>query len=146
MQVGGVQDATMVAPPPVAEPDAPPALLTLTDPASEELQVNGTPVIVVRRVSRIVGVMVFEVLVEAVTASVIDWTAQVVKFSGTLLTLPMVANRGVRPGTFAVACTCPWNKPVAVVLSVATFVSRVCQVKTPTVEVMFTPRLYAVAW
>jgi hypothetical protein len=136
----------MVAPPPVEDPVAPPLLVTLTDAGSEELQVNGTPVIVVPRVSRTVGVMVFEVLVEVVTASVIDCTAQVVKFSGTLFAVPMVAKMGVRPGIFAVTWTCPGSKPVAVVLSVATVGTRVCQLKIPTVEVMSMPRLYAVAW
>ena len=77
--------------------------------------------------------MVFELLVEVVTVSVIDCTGQVVKFSGTLVTLPMVAKRGVRPGTLAVTWTCPWSKPMAVVLSVATLGIRVCQLKTPTV-------------
>ena len=146
MQVGGVQDAIMVAPPPVVDAVAPPLLLTLTEAASEELQVSGTPVIVVPRVSRTVGAIVFEVLLEDVTASAIDCTAQVVKLTGTLLALPMEAKIGVRPGAFAVAWTCPGSKPVTVVLSVATFANRVCQVKIPTVEVMSVPRLYAVAW
>ena len=89
LQVGGVQEAMMEAPPPLAAPDAPPLLLTLTDPGLEELQVNGTPAISVPRVSKTVGVMVLEVLVEVVTASVIDWTGQVVKAIGRLLTVPM---------------------------------------------------------
>ena len=79
LQVGGVQDAMMLAPPPAEDPLAPPLLLTLIDPGSEELQVKGIPVMVVPRVSTIVGVMVFEVLVEDVTASVIDCTGQAVK-------------------------------------------------------------------
>ena len=57
----------------------------------------------------------------------------------------MVANREVRPGTFAVTCTCPGSRLGTVELRVTTFVTRVCQVKTPTVEVMSTPLLYAVA-
>ena len=79
LHVGGVQDAMIEAPPPLADPLAPPALVTLTEPGSEELQVNGTPVMVVPRVSIIVGVIVLEVLVEVETASVIDCTGQVVK-------------------------------------------------------------------
>ena len=102
-----MQDAIMVAVPPVAVPLATPALLTLTDAASEELQVRGIPVMVVPRVSTTVGVMIFEVLVEVVTSSVIDCTGQVVKLSGMLVTLPMVAKRGVRPGILAVTWICP---------------------------------------
>lgn len=67
--MGGVQEAMMLAPPPLVDPVAPPLLLTLTDPGSEELQVNGTPTICVPRESNTVGVMVFEVLVDVVTAS-----------------------------------------------------------------------------
>ena len=69
-----------------------------------------------------------------------------VKYIGTLLTLPIVANREVRPGTVAVTCTCPGSRVGTVEFSVATLVARVCQVKTPTVEVMSTPLLNAVAW
>ena len=145
MQVGGVHEAMMVAPPPLEDAVAPPALLTLTDPAWEELQVKGTPVISVPRVSKIVGVMVFEVAVEVVTESVIDCTGQVVKYIGRLLAVPMVANRGVRPGTFAVTSTCPGSRLGTVESSVATLGTRLCQVKTPTVGVMSMPLLYAVA-
>ena len=122
LQVGGVQEAMMEALPPLADPDAPPLLLTLTDPGFEELQVNGTPVISVPRVSKTVGVMVFEVLLAVVTASVIDWTGQVVKAIGRLLTVPIVANREVRPGTLAVTSTCPGSRAGAVEFSVATLV------------------------
>ncbi len=62
----------MVAPPPEVDPVAAPALLTLTEPGAEELQVNGMPVICVPRISKTVGVMFSVVLVEEVTASVID--------------------------------------------------------------------------
>ena len=144
LQVGGVQDAMMVALPPAVDALAPPLLVTLTDAGSEELQVNGA-VIVMPRVSRTVGVMVFEVVVEDVTVSAIDCTGQVMKYIGTLWALPMVAKIEVRPGTAAVAWTCPGSKPAAVVLSVATFVNWVCQLKIPTVEVMSAPWLYAVA-
>jgi hypothetical protein len=100
LQVGGVQAAIMVALPPPEDAVAPP-LLTLTDPASEELQVNGA-VIVAPRVSRTVGVMVLVVLVAEVTASEIDCTGQVVKYTGKLIVFPIVAKMGVRPGTLAV--------------------------------------------
>src|ERR1700674_849625 len=110
----------MVALPPAVDALAPPLLVTLTDAGSEELQVKGA-VIIVPRVSRTVGMMVFEVLVADVTVSVIDCTGQVVKYTGTLFALPMVAKMEVRPGTAAVAWICPGSKPTAVVLSVATF-------------------------
>ena len=136
-----MQDAIIVAVPPVAVPLAPPALLTVTDAASEELQVSGIPVMVVPRLSITVGVMVFELLVEVVTSRVIDCTGQVVKLSGMLVTLPMVANRGERPGILAVTCICPWSKALSEVFSVATLGFRSCHSNTPTVEVTSTPRL-----
>src|SRR5580698_4982259 len=43
LQVGGVQDAIRVAPPPPVVANATPVLSTLTDAVCEELQVNGTP-------------------------------------------------------------------------------------------------------
>jgi hypothetical protein len=61
----------MVAPPPPAAANARP-LLAVTDPDSEELQVNGTLVIVVPDESTTVGVILFEVLEEPVTSSWID--------------------------------------------------------------------------
>ena len=66
LQVGGVQEATILAPPPADVPVATPVLLTLTDPGSDELQVSGTPAIVVPTESMTVGVIVLEVLVEDV--------------------------------------------------------------------------------
>ena len=74
-----MQEATIVAPPPAEDPVATPAVLTLIEPESEELQVNGIPVICVPSVSKMVGVIVLEVLDEAVTAKLIDCTGQVVK-------------------------------------------------------------------
>jgi hypothetical protein len=136
----------IVAPPPLAEADATPLLVTLTAADSDELQVSGTPVMVVPMESMIVGTIVLEVLVALVTASVIDCTGQVVKLTGTLFALPIVAKIDVRPGSFAVARTWPGNRAGSEVFSVATFATRVCQLKIPTVEVMFTPLLYAVAW
>jgi hypothetical protein len=64
-----VQEAMMLAPPPAEDPVAAPALLTLIDPGSDELQVSGTPLIVVPTESVTVGVIVLEVLLEDVTAS-----------------------------------------------------------------------------
>ena len=69
LQVGGVQDAMMVAPPPADDPVAAPVLLTFIDAGSEELQVSGTPVMVVPTESMTVGVIVFDVLLEDVTVS-----------------------------------------------------------------------------
>jgi hypothetical protein len=144
LQVGGVQEPIMVAPPPVEDPVATPPV-TLTEPELDELHVSGIPVICNPSVSKIVGVIVLEVLDEVVTASVIDCTGQVVKYIGTLLTLPIVAKRGVRPGVLAVTSTWPGSKRLSAAVSVATLATRVCQVKTPTVEVISTPLLYAVA-
>jgi hypothetical protein len=134
----------MVAPPPVEDPVATPAL-TLTEPELDELHVSGIPVICNPSVSKMVGVIVLEVLDAVVTASVIDCTGQVVKYIGTLLMLPIAAKRGVRPGVLAVTSTWPGSKRLSAVVSVATLATRVCQVKTPTVEVISTPSLYAVA-
>jgi hypothetical protein len=136
----------MVAAPPLEAPVATPAALTLTEPELEELQVNGIPVICNPRVSKMVGTIVLEVLEDVVTAREIDCTGQVVKYIGTLFTLPIVAKRGVMPGVLAVASTCPGSKRLSAVVSVATFATRVCQMKTPTVEVISTPLLNAVAW
>ena len=101
LQVGGVQEAMIVALPPPEDAVAPPLLFTLTNAGWEELQVKGA-VTVVPRVSRTVGVMVSELLVAEVTASEIDCTAQVVKYTGKLFALPMLAKMEVRPGTLAV--------------------------------------------
>jgi hypothetical protein len=46
--------------------------------------------------------MVLVVLVAEVTASEIDCTGQVVKYTGKLIVFPIVAKMGVRPGTLAV--------------------------------------------
>jgi hypothetical protein len=135
----------MVAPPPAEDPVAAPALLTLTDAGWEELQVSGTPLIVVPTESMTVGVMVFEVLLEEVTVSVIEFTAHVVKYIGRLLIVPIVANKEVRPGTFAVTWACPGSRPDALAFTVATFVAPTCQVKIPTVGVISTPLLNAAA-
>jgi hypothetical protein len=81
----------MVDVPEVVAAVTPPLLLTVADAGSDELQVSGTPLIVWPTVSRTVGVTVLEVPVEEVTVSAIDCTAQVVKYVGTLLTVPTVA-------------------------------------------------------
>jgi hypothetical protein len=103
LQEGGVQDAMIVEVPPAAAPVTPPLLLTVAEAVSDELQVNGTSLIVWPAVSTTVGVIVLDVPVEEVTVSAMDCTAQVVKGVGTLLALPMVAKTDVRPGTLAVA-------------------------------------------
>ena len=72
LQVGGVHEAIMVAPPPPVTADAAPPLSTVTDPVSEELQVNGTSVMVTPCVSTTVGIMVFEPADDPVTVSKID--------------------------------------------------------------------------
>jgi hypothetical protein len=84
------------------------------------------------------------------TVSVIDWTGQVMKLTGTLFTLLMLAKMEVIPGVTAVACIWPGNNPLTGLLRVtalgmATVVFRVCQVKVPTVAVMSVPRLKAEA-
>ena len=69
----------MVAAPPLEDPVATPPAVTLMEPELEELQVKGIPVICNPRVSKMVGVIVLEVLDEVVTAKEIDCTGQVVK-------------------------------------------------------------------
>jgi hypothetical protein len=85
LQVGGVQEATTVAPP-ACEVVTEPVALTATVPGCDELQVRGTPVMVFPRVSITVAVTVFpppevtlmELVLLPVTASSIERTAQVV--------------------------------------------------------------------
>ena len=91
LQLGGVQDAMIVDAPEVVVAATPPTLLTVADPGSDELQVSGTPLMVVPTLSRMVGVTILEVLVDDVTVSAIDCTGQVVKEVGALLVAPMVA-------------------------------------------------------
>ena len=79
LQVGGVQDATTF-PPPACDVDTPPSALTTTVAGFDELQVKGTPVMVLPCVSSTVAVTVFALpevtltILEApsVTASAID--------------------------------------------------------------------------
>ena len=110
------------------------------------------------RVSSTVAVMVFEpplatitgLLLLPLTVSVIDWTGQVMKLTGTLFTPLMLAKMDVMPGVPAVACIWPDNNPLTGLLSVtplavATALFRLCQVKVPMVEVMSVPRLKAAA-
>ena len=114
LHVGGVQDAMMAAPPacptdPLAVPVLPLVVLlllpvTLIAAGFEELQVRGTPVMVVFRLSTTVAVMDFEVAVPAVTIREIDWTGQVMKVNGTLFALLTLAKIEVIPGTLAVTC------------------------------------------
>ena len=98
MQVGGVQEAITVAPP-AFDVVTLPEPLTGTVADCDELQVKGTPVMVLPRVSTTVAVTVLplpevtlmELVLLPVTASVIDCTAQVVKSSGWLVTLLTLA-------------------------------------------------------
>lgn len=75
----------MIEAPPAWEALAVPALLTLINAGFEEDHVKGTPVIVTPMLSVTVGVMVFEVALDAVTANEIDCTGQVIKVCGRLL-------------------------------------------------------------
>ena len=100
-----MQEATTVAPPACGvaiEPE-----VADTEAGFDELQVKGTPVMVLPRVSTTVAVTVLplpevtlmEFVVLPVTASVIDCTAQVVKSRGWLFTLPLLATSEVIPGS-----------------------------------------------
>lgn len=142
LHVGGVQLARMDAPP-TCEALAAPALLTLINAGSEEAQVSGTPVMVNPRLSMTVGVMVFVVAPDAVTAREMDCTGQVVNVSGRLLAPLALANIEVRPGMFACACTC--ERLVSEDVTVSTLESNACQVKGPTVDVISELWLKAVA-
>src|ERR1700732_4255446 len=97
LQVGGLQDAiTAEAPREVAfaVPTPPKRVLVppvaVTEAEFEELQVKGTPVIVLPRVSSTVALIVVEVPVGTTndvlllfgTARVMVWTAQVTKLKG----------------------------------------------------------------
>ena len=93
--------------PPVLELQLPELLLPIPAIAGfEEHHVNGTPVIVLPRVSSTVGVTLvlvpFETTTELLglpwTIKVIDCTAQLVKGKGRLFTLLAVAKIEVRPG------------------------------------------------
>jgi hypothetical protein len=156
LQVGGVQEAMMAAPPGVAADPLAVAVLplvvllllpvTLIAAGFEELHVRGTPVMVVPRLSTTAAVMDFEVAVPAATVSIMDCTGQVVKVTGTLFVLLTLAKIEVTPGTLAVTCACPGSSPLAVVLTPTTLALNDCQLNGPTVAVMSTPRLKAVAW
>ena len=122
LHVGGVQDAITAAPP-LRGVEKAPVLVMLTTFGSEEFQLRNDPVMVVPEESVIVGVMVPEVLLGTVielplwlfTASEMDATRQVSKSMGTLVVLEMLAKIGVTPGTLALNCAWPGNRPVAVV-------------------------------
>ena len=103
-----MQEATTV-PPPACEVDTTPSVLAATVAGFDELQVKGTPVMVLPCVSKTVAVMVLLVpevtlmtlLVPSVTASAIDCTGQVVKSKGRLVTLLLLTKSEVIPGVFA---------------------------------------------
>jgi len=158
LHVGGVQEAITLAPP-ALEVVTLPALLAPTVADCDELQVNGTPVIVFPAVSTTVAVTVLPapevtlmvLVLLPVTASVIDWTAQVVKSRGWLFTLLTLANSDVTPGVPAVTSTCPGKSPLTgaltlAILSVATPLVTACQLNGPALAVISRPWLKAVAW
>src|SRR5437773_1578882 len=148
LQVGGVQEAITLAPP-ALEVVTSAAVLAPTVADWDELQVSGTPVIVFPATSITVAVTVLllpEVTLMAlevlpVTASVIDWTGQVVKSKVWLLTLLTLANSDETPGVLAVACNCPGTSPLTgaltlAILSAATPGVTCCQLNGPTLAVM----------
>jgi hypothetical protein len=146
LQVGGVHEAMTVAPPGLAPETAP--LATVTDAGREDVQVNGTPVMVVPLVSTTTAVKVFdpdplkasELTGVLPLSRVICCTGQVVKVTGTLVVPPTDTNTGLVPGVFAVTWTCPGKSPAAVVLSPPTFAVNICQVGLlPTVEEISAP-------
>src|ERR1700730_12906365 len=159
LQPGGMQDAVTVPPPAweVVKARASFVLLeqlpvpTPTVAGSDEHQVRGTPVMVFPAVSSTVASMVFPLpevtlteLLLPVMARAIDWTAQVVKSRGWLVTLLTLANSEVMPGVWAVTCGCPVSTPLIGALReatvrVATSAMVACQAKGPTLGVMSRP-------
>src|SRR5579863_9523998 len=111
LQVGGVQEAMIAAALPASVPVATPLVLTEIDAGADELQVSGTvtcddgAITMFPAVSSTVGAYVREFSEASVSCSLIDCTAQVVKFTGALLAVPIDAITGVTPGILAVATT-----------------------------------------
>ena len=118
LHVGGVQEAvTDPAPTPAAltVPTLPKTVLlapvALTEIGLLELQVSGTPVSVMPRMSVTVAFRVVELEVLTTNevaglsnaAMLIDWTGQVVNCTGGLLTPFTLARKKLAPGEFAVA-------------------------------------------
>jgi hypothetical protein len=147
----------------LAETEAPIFVLqlllpTFTEAGLEEHQVSGMPVMALPCESITLGVICVDVpfctttgpVVEPFAVSVMLATGHEVNSSGMLLTFAALAKIEVRPGVAAVTLACPARRPlielvtVAVVI-VATFAFSDCQVNVPTVSVMSTPRLKAVA-
>ena len=97
MQVGGVQDATIVAAVPGVDPVATPEVVTEIDAGAEELQVSGTvtcdagAIMMFPAMSVTVGAKVCEVDVASINCIWMDSTRQVVKSTGGLFAVPMAA-------------------------------------------------------
>src|SRR4029077_4780316 len=103
-----------------------PVLAAPTVEVWDELQVKGTPVIMLPRISVTVAVTtalppwvtLIELVLLLVTARTMDSTAQVLKSRGWLLTEPDVANKDVTPGVSAVTLSCPGGTPAMGALGV----------------------------
>ena len=100
LQLGGVHEAVTLTPPACAlDMVTVPELLTAPIAKLEELQVRGTPVMVLPRMSVTVAVMVFPVpavvlklvALPPATASVIEFTGHEVKSMGIPFTFPALA-------------------------------------------------------
>ena len=97
LQLGGVQDAMIVAAVPATDPVATPAVVSDIDAGAEELQVNGTvtcdagAMMVLPTVSMTVAANVSDVELACISCSEMDCTGQVVKLMGTLVAVPTVA-------------------------------------------------------
>src|SRR5215470_977448 len=120
LQVGGIQEAVIVAPPAPVELTTP-VVLTVTEAGFDETQVSGTVVggfavgsaiglltgFVSVTVASIVAVApLFPVMLVPpmpCTARVIDWTGQVMNVVGRLFVFAMEANTCASPGAFGVA-------------------------------------------
>ena len=112
LHVGGVHEAVTLTPPACAlDMVTVPALLTLPIAKFEELQVRGTPVMVLPRMSVTVGVMVLLdpavtlklVVLPPAIVSEIELTGHDMKSIGMPFTLPALAKICASPGSFAVA-------------------------------------------
>jgi hypothetical protein len=173
---GGMQEA-VTAPAPIADaltvPTLPNTVLVAPEGLTEigllELQVRGTPVMVIPRMSvtvalRIVDVPVFTTNDVAGFPSApieIVWTGHVVNWSGWLLTPLALAKKKLEPGMLAVAtcwfkhcpceplghCVVPAGSAVKLsALALWPLASTLCQLNGPTEAVMSVFPLKANAW
>jgi hypothetical protein len=78
--------------------------------------------------------------------SVIEFTGQVWKSTGALLTCAADAEICVIPGVPAVACTWLLRSPLAALFNFTTEALAAVQLNGPTVDVTSMPRLSATAW